>query len=440
MKHTYGQLERTLEGFLESHLQDLENEERVEALAWYCQGLGLELPNKTVLGIATRLNPDNVEHCRQRMQRALQLGRFAHGAVFQRIQATVFETAPDLIAAYALDDTGIAKKGKSSVGVQRQYSGTLGKVDNCQVVVSLHGVSNDFGVCLGAELFLPESWIDDDERLDKSRVPEDHRCVWKKPEIALRLLKAAVENGAPRRPVVADAGYGDSRDFRDGIAELGLPYSVGVSSNTCVWPVGAAPATPKPTGQVGRPPSYERDPGGKEPIRVDRYAEKLWRSGKFKSVTWRRGTKGPLRGKFCAVRLRSAERRTRDRKASEPLWLLIERDPSRASGFKFHLSNLPEGISLKKLVSVTKVRWHIERDYQDMKQNLGFDRYEGRTWGGFHRHLAMVALMHAFLSLHREAFSPDLSCKSVDMGGLSPCRTCGAHALGGPLPHLQEAV
>jgi SRSO17 transposase len=239
---------------------------------------------------------------------------------------------------------------------------------------------------------------------------------------------------------VADAAFGDSRDFREGISALGLPYSVGISSNTCVWPTGAAPATPKPTGRRGRPPSYERDPRGKQPIRVDKYAEKLWRSGKFKALAWRRGTKGPLRGKFCAVRIRSAERRTKNRKASEPQWLLIERDLTRDSGFKYYLSTVSERTPLKKLVRVTKVRWHIERDYQDMKQNLGFDRYEGRTWGGFHRHLAMVALMHAFISLHREGFSPDLIEEPVDMGRLSPCPNCGAHALGGALPHLSEAV
>ncbi len=436
MNRTFGQLDRALEHFLNTHLQDLENAERVEALAWYCQGLGLELPNKTVFGIAMRLDPDNVEHCRQRMQRALQLGRFGHSSVFERLQRTVFDTAPQRITAYALDDTGIAKKGASSVGVQRQYSGTLGKIDNCQIVVTLNGVSDDFGVCLAAELFLPESWVDDDERLEKARVPEEHRCVWTKPKIALRFLKTVVENGGPRRPVVADAGYGDSRDFREEISALGFSYAVGVSSNTCIWPAGASPATPKPTGGSGRPPSFEREPRGKMPIRVDKYAEKLWRSGKFRAVTWRRGTKGPLRGKFCAVRIRSAERRTKNKKASEPLWLLIERDPSRSAQFKYYLSNLPESTSLRKLVSVTKVRWHIERDYQDMKQNLGFDRYEGRTWGGFHRHLAMVALMHAFLSLHREDFSPDLSDESLDVGGLSSCPTCGAHALGGALPNL----
>ena len=119
MNRTYGPLNRALEGFLDIHLQDLENDERVEALAWYCQGLGLELPNKTVFGIASRFDPDNVEHCRQRIQRALQLGRFDHEVVFERIQTTVFDTAPHRIDAYALDDTGNAKKGTSSVGVRQ---------------------------------------------------------------------------------------------------------------------------------------------------------------------------------------------------------------------------------------------------------------------------------------------------------------------------------
>ena len=440
MNRTYGQMDRTLDDFLTIHLQDLENDERIEALAWYCQGLGLELANKTVFGIASRLMPGDVEHCRQRMQRALQKGRFDHADVFERLQTTVFDTASHQMTAYAVDDTGIAKKGTSSVGVQRQYSGTLGKIDSCQIIVTLNGASDDFGVCLGAELFLPQSWVDDEERLDKARVPEEHRFVWTKPEIALRLLEQAIENGGPRKPVVADAAFGDSRDFREGLSALGLKYAVAISANTCIWPPGATPRTPPPTGRRGRPPSFERDPRGKKPIRVDQYAGKLWRSGKFKSVTWRQGTKGSLREKFCAVRIRSAERRTKNRKATEPLWLLIEQDASRDSGFKYYLSNLPESTALKKLVRIAKVRWHIERDYQDMKQKLGFDRYEGRTWGGLHRHLAMVALMHAFVSLHREDFSPDPIAERVDVGRLSPCPTCGAHALDRALPDLRETV
>ena len=159
---TFGSLRDSLDDFLTSHLSGLENAERVEALAWYCQGLGFEVKSKSALGLAGAMTPESVQATRQRMQRALQLGRFAHGRVFERLQHTVFESGR--MQAYCIDDTGIAKKGDSSVGVQRQYSGTLGKIGNCQVIVSLHGVSDSFGACLGLQLYLPESWCDDAQR------------------------------------------------------------------------------------------------------------------------------------------------------------------------------------------------------------------------------------------------------------------------------------
>lgn len=439
MAHTFGKLQKKVERFLEDHLHGLENDERVEALSWYCQGLALEIPQKSVLGMAAAMAPENMQQRRQRMQRAVTRGRFTHEDVFERLQTTIFETSAAYIDAYALDDSGIAKKGELSPGVQRQYSGTLGKVDNCQVVVSLHAVSDDFSACLGAELYLPESWVHDEVRLDKAGVPDDRRRLRTKPEIGIELLRAARANGAPRRPVVADAGYGDSNEFRDGVTELGLDFVVGVSSNTTVWPPGARPAVPKHSGQRGRPHSYEYDPKGKEPIRIDKLAAKYWRTGKFKKVRWRTGTKGPLSGKFYAVRIKSAERRTKGRRAGEDLWLLIERDESRPSKFKYYLSSLAETVSLKKLVRIAKVRWKIERDYQNLKQKLGLDRYEGRSWGGLHRHIAMGALIHAFLSIHREDFSPG-GHSTLDLGGLSPCPHCGSHALERSVPDLRAAI
>lgn len=439
MAHTYGTLERHLEEFLEDHLDGLENEERVEALSWYCQGLGIPTPEKTIRSMALAQSPDAMEGRRQRMQRALTQGRFSHEQVFERLQTTVFTGTAGSIDAYALDDTGIAKKGSKSPGVHRQYSGTLGKVDNCQVFVSLHAVSDEFSACLGIELFLPEAWASDEERLNAAKVPEDRRSHRTKPAIALELLEKAVRNGAPRRPVVADAGYGDSRDFRDAVRALGLDYVVAVSANTTIWPPGARPEVPASTGKVGRPFSYEYDPKGKEPERVDVIAKRYWRSGKFRSVSWRQGSNKRLDGKYLALRVKSAERRTKGRHAGEDIWLLIERDETRGSGFKYYLSSFPESISLKRLVRLAKVRWRIERDYRDLKQKLGFDRYEGRTWGGLHRHLAMAALLHAFLSIHREAFSPG-PVESMDMVRVSESPCACSHQMERTLPHVSKEI
>lgn len=440
MAHTFGRLQRLVEQFLDDHLDGLENEERVEALGWYCQGLGLDLPQKSIRGMAMAMVPDDVEHCRQRMQRAVNRGRFSHEVVFERLQGTVFGSSAGKLDAYAIDDTGFAKKGDKSVGVQRQYSGTLGKIDNCQVLVSMHGISDEFSACLGGQLYLPQDWVDDPARLDEAKVPDEHRIMRTKPQIAVELLQAAANNGAPRRPVVADAGYGDSCDFRDAVVELGWDYVVGVSSNTTVWPPGARPTKPHASGKPGRPHSREYDPKGKEPVRIDQLAATYWRSGKFRSVRWRRGTKGGLEAKFCALRVRSAERRTKGRSSGAEIWLLIERDNTRSSKFKYYFASLPQAVSLKKLVRLAKVRWRIERDYQDFKQKLGLDQYEGRSWGGLHRHLAMAALIHAFLSIYREDFSPDPGCRPMDLGGLPSCPHCGAHALVGELPRMFQAV
>ncbi|MDJ0765748.1 MAG: IS701 family transposase [Myxococcota bacterium] len=406
---TFASLRDSLDAFLTSHLEGLENEQRVEALAWYCQGLGFEVEAKTAFGLASVMDPGSVQGTRQRMQRALQRGRFSHETIFSRLQETVFESGQ--IQAYCIDDTGIAKKGELSVGVQRQYSGTLGKVGNCQVVVSLHGVSDSFGACLGLQLYLPESWSTDAERRRKANIPEETKFE-RKWEIALRLLCAARDNGGPTLPVLADAGYGDSREFRENPNRLGLKYVVGVSSQTTVWRPGTQVEIVNKAGR-GRPRKRAEAIDGSEPVLVEVLANELLQAGKFKKIVWRMGTKGPLEAEFAALRVRSAERRTKKSPPSEEQWFIIERE--KDGHFKYYFSSMSPRASLKSIVRLAKMRWHIERDYQNMKQELGFDRYEGRSWGGLHRHLAMVALMHAFIALHLEVFSPSEQVEDMDM-------------------------
>jgi SRSO17 transposase len=411
---TFAALRDQLDDFLSSHLAGLENDERLEALAWYCQGLGFEVEGKTALGLAGAMRPDSIQATRQRMQRALQLGRFEHRQVFTRLQQTVFESGR--MQAYCIDDTGIAKKGDLSVGVQRQYSGTLGKVGNCQVIVSLHGVSDSFGTCLGLQLYLPESWCDDPFRCEAAKVP-DTIVFQRKWEIALALLDAARANNGPMLPVIADAGYGDAREFREGLRERGLKYAVGISSQTTVWLSNTAVEVPRRGVGPGRPPTRAEAVDGTDPVLVEVLAKKLLKAGAFKQLCWRVGTKGPLEAQYAAVRVRSAEKRTKGMPPGEEEWLVIERE--NTGEFKYYFSSLSVRSSLVSLVRLIKMRWHVERDYQDMKQELGFDRYEGRSWGGLHRHLAMVALMHAFIALHQEAFSPSGLTEEVDMERVS---------------------
>lgn len=407
---TFAALRDNLDGFLSGHLEGLENAQRIEALAWYCQGLGFEVEAKTALGMAAAMDPDAVQAKRQRMQRALQLGRFRHDDVFERLQETVFESGK--VQAYCIDDTGIEKKGEHSVGVQRQYSGTLGKVGNCQVIVSLHGVSDSFGACLGLQLYLPESWSADSALRERANVPAEIEFQ-KKWQIALGLLDAACDKGGSTLPVLADAGYGDSREFRDALRDRGLKYVVGISSQTTVWRPGTEVEVPRRNGRLGRPRKRAEAIDGSDPVLVDVLANELAAAGKFKRICWRMGTKGPLEGDFAAVRIRSAERRTKKLPPGEQEWLLIEREKS--GELKYYLSSMSHRATLKTLVRLAKMRWHIERDYQDMKQQLGFDRYEGRSWGGLHRHLAMVALMHAFIALHMEGFSPSALDEALDL-------------------------
>lgn len=396
---TYAGLRDELDSFLTSHLEGLENAQRVEALAWYCQGLGFNAEAKTALGLAAAMRPESIQSTRQRMQRALQRGRFDHDEVLSRLRETVFESGQ--MQAYCIDDTGIEKKGELSVGVQRQYSGTLGKVGNCQIVTSLHGVSDSFGACLGLQLYLPESWCDDDERRAQASIPEDVEFK-RKWEIALELLDAARSDGGPNLPVLADAGYGDSREFRDGLRARGLKYVVGLSSQASVWRQDVQFEIPAGSGR-GRPRSKLQPVGDAKPVMISVLAEELLLANKFEEITWRKGSKGPLSGRFAAIRVRSAERRSLDPPGEEE-WLLVEQENS--GDFKYYLSSTSSRLNLKAMVRLAKMRWHIERDYQDMKQELGFDKYEGRSWGGLHRHLAMVALMHAFIALHVGAFSP----------------------------------
>ncbi len=407
--HTYSDVRDGLDSFLTHHLESLENEQRVEALLWYCQGLTLDIKAKTALGLAEKLRPDSVQGTRQRIQRAIGQGRFHADDVYQRLQETVFSSGQ--MQAYAIDDTGIQKKGDKSVGVARQYSGTMGKVGNCQVIVSLHGISNSFGACLNSQLYLSEEWCGDAQRRTSSGVPKEIQFQ-KKWQIALDMIEAALLNGGPHCPVLADAGYGDSRAFRERLRERKLHYAVGISGGRCVWRSGTILEIPPSTNKQGRPFHNYHAQDDSKPVRVEVLAEEFDEKNEFQEIKWRKGSQGFLKGHFAACRIQSAERRTKGEPPGDEEWLVIEK---LKKGYKYYLASLPKSASITMLVRLIKTKWHIERDYQDMKQNLGFDKYEGRSWGGLHRHLAMVSLMHAFIALHMEDFSPERQTAKVDM-------------------------
>jgi len=324
------------------------------------------------------------------------------------------------VEAFITDDTGFAKKGEYSVGVARQYSGTLGRTDNCQVAVSLHLAGAHGSGCIAMRLYLPEKeWASDANRRTAAGVPQEiqFRTKW---QIALEQLDAALAAGVRRHLMLADAGYGDATEFRSGIDERGLRYVVGVSGVPTIWRPGITPSVPE-APKTGRPST--RPKAAQAPVCLSDFAREL-NAKDFRAVSWREGSKGRMRGRFYAARVYSAERHTKKtRPELKPIWLIIEDTGEEKRPFKFYFSNLPESTSLQRLVTLIKLRWRIERDYQELKGELGLDHFEGRKWRGFHHH-AICAVAHGFLALRRALFPPEQS--EVDPTGGAPSSAAGA--------------
>ena len=291
----------------------------------------------------------------------------------------------------------------AAVGVARQYCGELGKQDNCQVAVTLSVASDQASLPIAFQLYLPESWACDRERRRKAGVP-DEISFKTKPQIALDQLRQPIADGIPQGVVLADAGYGNDTAFRSGVSDLGLSYVVGVQGSTAVWAPGTAPQPATPWSGQGRPPKLLRRDGEK-PIKVSDFAKVLPRKA-WKTVRWREGSNGALVSRFAAVRIRPSHR---DTWRSEPWpeeWLLIEWPKTEEAPAKYWLSTLPANTPLQKLVETAKLRWRIERDFQDLKQEIGLDHYEGRGWRGFHHHAALSIAAYGFLVAERSPIPP----------------------------------
>jgi SRSO17 transposase len=305
---------------------------------------------------------------------------------------------------WIVDDTGFPKKGKHSVGVARQYCGELGKQENCQVAVSLSVADDHASLPIAYRLYLPEAWAEDPERRAKAGVPEEVGFETKT-AIALGQIRQALEDGVPRGIVLGDAGYGDETDFRVGVAELDLRYVLGIRSATSVWPPGQAPLPPKPWSGRGRPPTRLQRGPEHQPVSVKDLVASLPRRA-WRNVTWREGSRAELASRFAAVRVRPAHR---DTQRSEPWpeeWLLVEWPEGAEEPTKYWLSNLPPRTALRDLVHTAKARWLIERDYQELKQEIGLGHYEGRGWRGFHHHASLCVAAYGFLVAERCLFPP----------------------------------
>jgi SRSO17 transposase len=396
-------LDRALGGFIDSMVDGMGRPERRRAMGAYITGLLLDGERKSVQAMAGRLvgSADEIEGMRQRLQQAVTIASWSDEDLLSRLATKIDRELPG-IEAFVVDDTGFPKKGKHSVGVARQYSGTLGRVDNCQVAVSLHVAGELGSACVGLRLYLPEAWTDDAARCRSVGAPDglEHEKKW---EIALGLIDRALAAGVRRHVVLADAGYGDSTEFRDGLTARELPYVVGVMGNHRVWQTGVHPTVPTLTGP-GRPST--RAHAHVAPISIERYATEIGLDN-YRRVTWREGSKGKQTSRFLALRVRSAERHTKGRLPGAEEWLLCEWPDRNSAPTKFYFSSLPATTSLKSLVRAARLRWRVERDYQEMKQEIGLDHFEGRTWRGFHHHATLCAVAHAFLALQRALFPPE---------------------------------
>jgi SRSO17 transposase len=254
------------------------------------------------------------------------------------------------------------------------------------------------------QLYLPEIWANDAERRRKAGVPAGVRFQTK-PEIALAQIRSLVNEDVPRGVVLADAAYGNDNGFREGLETLGFEYVVGIQSSTSVWPPGVAPLPPQAGSKMGRPARLLRRDEQHQPLSVKELALCLSASD-LRRVSWRKGTRGTMHSRFARLRVRVAHR---DYWRSEPhpqQWLLIEWPKTEEEPTKYWLSNLPEAISLRQLVATAKLRWRIERDYQELKQELGLGHYEGRNWRGFHHHATLCIAAYGFLVLERCLFPP----------------------------------
>jgi SRSO17 transposase len=293
-----------------------------------------------------------------------------------------------------VDDTALPKKGRHSVGVAPQYASALGKNANCQTLVSLTLASGEVPVMVGLRLFLPESWTGDAARLDRAGVPKKLRAYRTKPEIALAEIDRVRAAGVRFGCVLADAGYGLSASFRQGLSERGLSWAVGIPFKQKVYPANVAMVFP--VAARGRPRKNAI------PDITSISAQAMLEAAKWRKVSWRRGTKGPLSARFAAVRVKVADgtpQRIHDMGAQhlpgEEVWLVGEH---RSTGErKYYLSNLPADMPIKRLAGAIKARWVCEQAHQQLKEELGLDHFEGRSWKGLHRHALMSMIAFAFL-------------------------------------------
>lgn len=401
--------EQRFAAYVEELVSVIGHKDRAQPLRDYCTGLMLPCERKSVEPMAAVTAPARVAAQHQSLLHFVGEGRWSDERVLAKVRELVL---PEIerhgpIEAWIIDDTGLPKKGRHSVGVARQYCGQLGKEDNCQVAVSLSVANAHASLPVAYRLYLPQEWTNDGDRLRKAGVPED--VVFKtKHEIALDQLRWACTAGLPRGVTLLDAGYGNNSDLRADITALGLPYVAGILSNTTVWAEGVGPLPPKEWSGRGRPPKRLRRDAAHWPVSVKDLAlglpKRTWRT-----IEWREGSAEALSSRFARVRVRAARRDDQRHETRPEEWLLIEWSRGESEPTKYWLATLPADATLHRLVYFAKLRWRIERDYQELKQEVGLGHFEGRRWRGFHHHATLCIAAYGFLISERGTIPPSAS-------------------------------
>ncbi|HKR43426.1 MAG TPA: IS701 family transposase [Paraburkholderia sp.] len=393
--------ETSFDDYLEHLCNAIGHSDRCAGLVGYCRGLMLPIARKSVEPLAAHIEPHRVSARHQSLHHFVSKSEWSDAALTEQIRRWVLPHMDPANGLYwIIDDTGFPKKGKHSVGVARQYCGQLGKQDNCQVAVSLSVATEEASLPVAWRLYLPQEWAEDPTRRQQAGVPEEIRFATK-PQISITQLREARQSGAPNGVVLADAGYGNDTAFRDAVGELGLQYAVGIQSSTRVWPPGLAPLPAETSaGKAGRPRSLQRRVPGHDPVPVKDLALAL-ESSCYRTISWREGTRTALTSRFAALRVRASHRDYWRATPRDEEWLLIEWPVGDPEPSKYWLCTLPEDTPVERLVHVAKMRWRIERDYQDLKQEFGLGHFEGRGWRGFHHHATLCIAAYGFLVARR---------------------------------------
>jgi SRSO17 transposase len=315
------------------------------------------------------------------------------------VRACAERVAPEIgVTAWVVDDTGIVKDGRHSPGVKRQYSGTLGKIGNCQIAVSVHAVGQRGTLPLGWRLYLPEEWCADRERRRRAKIPQAVGFQTK-PQLAVSLCEQAAAWELPAAPILADSAYGDDAAFRTRLAELELEYVLAVRAETSVYGPETTFAVPPRKGTVGRRRSVARPDRRPESVRslAERLPAEAWTTLPCRTTL----AGAEVRSRFAFVRVVATHPVRTDCLPPRQEWLIVEWPEHEESPSDYWLSNLAADESRERLARLARLRWTIELDYRQLKGELGLDHYEGRSYLGFHHHCALVTCAHAFLTLER---------------------------------------